>query len=83
MKKRVWELFNEYTSEIHIYRWQIKSIEKATKIAKALATIEEEMWIHTVRLYMEWCFFCPEMDLDKLWATWMERHLRDIIQQIK
>lgn len=79
LNKFWWELFSEYTTEIHIYNWQIKTLEKAKKIAKALEIIESEMWIHSVRLFMQWCFFCPEIDLSKLWYTFMERHLREII----
>lgn len=82
-KTSKWNLFDEYTTEIHIYYWQIKSLEKAKKVAKALEILEEEMWIHTTRLYMKWCFFCPEIDLSKLGDTYMEKHLIDIILQCK
>jgi len=81
--KKWWELFDEYTTEIHIYNGQIKSLEKAKRIAKALDIIEKEMGIHTVRLYIKWCFFCPDINLSNLGSTIMEQHLRDIILQTK
>jgi hypothetical protein len=79
-KTKFWgELFDEYTTEIHIYNGQIKSLEKAKKVAEALDTLEKEMGIHVTRIFMQWCFFCPDIDLSELWNTHMENHLRNII----
>jgi len=77
------ELFWEYTSEIKIYLGQVKSLEKAKKICGALTILEEEMCIHSTRLYIEWCFFCPDIDLSQLGNTPMEILLREIILDLR
>ena len=61
---------------ITIQWWQIKSFNKAKKVAEALSTIEEEMWIGSTSIVMEWVFFCPDTDFSGLDNTAMEIYLR-------
>ena len=70
----------EYITEIIIKKWQIKSLEKAKKIAKAIETIEMECGIHECKITFSECFFCPDIDLNKLIDTPMEECLKEIIE---
>ncbi len=58
---------------------QIKSFDKARKLAQALTVIEEECGIHEVKIELEDIFICPWIDIDQLNGTPMEELLRDII----
>ena len=60
---------------------QIKSLEKAKKLAQALNIIEEECGIHEVEIELKGIFICPWIDIDKLNKTPMEKLLRDIINK--
>ena len=59
---------------------QIKSLDKARKLAQALTVIEEECGIHEVKIELKDIFICPWIDTDQLDGTPMEKLLRDIIK---
>jgi len=61
---------------------QVKSLEKAKKLAIALTVIEEECGIHEVRITIANPFICPWIDLELLKETPMEILLVDIFKQI-
>jgi len=60
---------------------QIKSFNKAKRLAKALTIIEEECGICNVRLVFKDVFLCGWTDFEKLNRTPMERLIRDIIRK--
>lgn len=66
---------SDIVTEITIDKWQIKSLKKARKIAKALAIIEREAGIRTVRINFTNSFLCSDIDITKLNKTPMERCL--------
>ncbi len=53
-------------SKIHIENCQIKSLEKAIKIADAVDTLEKECGIHEVEISFKDMFICPDIDLTHL-----------------
>ncbi len=61
---------------------QVKSLEKAQRLAAALNVIEEECGIHEVRLTIREPFVCPWIDLTQLDGTPMERLVRDMLMAI-
>ena len=67
-------------SEIKLTGLQIKSLEKAQKLASSLNTIEEECGIKHVKITLEDCFVCEWIDLSKLNKTPMEDLLRGLIE---
>lgn len=67
--------------EITLEALQIKSLDKARKLAQALNVIEEECGIHQVRITIKDMFICPWIDIEELDKTPMERLLRDIIKK--
>lgn len=72
--------------EIKLIGCQIKSIEKARIVAEALNTLEVETGIRVVKITLENCFICPDIDedaLDTLNRTPTEKSLRRIIYQIR
>jgi hypothetical protein len=62
--------------EIRLVGLQIKSIEKARKLARAVDIIEKELGIYEVLLTLEDCFICPEIDWRRFDRTPMQRHIR-------
>ena len=50
-------------SKIHIENCQIKSLEKAFKIAEALDILEKECGIYEVEISFKDMFICPDIDL--------------------
>lgn len=60
------QLNNMKRSIIHIENCQVKSLEKAQLLAKALDTIEKECGIHEVDISFKNCFICPDIDLTHL-----------------
>jgi len=70
-------------SEIVLKNIQIKSIEKACKVAKALTVLEEETGIKETKITLDNVFWCPWIDNDKLNKTPMEKILVEIIDKIK
>lgn len=75
------DILNLKRGEIKLSNLQIKSLEKAKKVAAALTIIEEEAGIHEVRITIDDCFICPWIDLNELNATPMERLLQPIFKQ--
>jgi hypothetical protein len=69
-------------SEIILRGIQVKSLEKAKKLACALDVIEKECGIHHVKITVEKSFICPDIDLRDLNETKMEELLADIFRQI-
>ena len=72
--------------EIRLTGCQIKSIEKARKVAEALHILEVETGIRETVISLVDCFICPEItdaELDTMNGTAMERHVRDIIRQLR
>jgi ABC-type branched-subunit amino acid transport system ATPase component len=69
--------------EIVLNNLQIKSLEKAKKLAKALTVIEEECGIYEVRITIDNLFICPWIDLDKLCTTEMEKLLLELFNKQK
>lgn len=61
---------------------QIKSLEKAQKLAQAINTIEEECGIHEVNIKVVDPFICPWIDLGLLNNTPMETLLSGILLEI-
>jgi hypothetical protein len=57
---------------------QVKSLDKAKKLAKALEVIEEECGIHEVEISIEGFFVCPWLELHKLSDTGMEKLLAEL-----
>jgi hypothetical protein len=57
---------NKKQSLIHIENCQIKSIEKAKILCKALDIIEKECGIRSVRISFANNFLCPDIDLSIL-----------------
>lgn len=68
---------------IHLKNLQIKSLEKAKKLSKALEIIEEECGIHEVKIIIDNFFICPWIDIKYLSETEMEKLLSEIINEIK
>ncbi len=62
---------------------QIKSIDKARKLAKALEVIEEECGIHSVEIEMNDIFICPWINLDILDDTPMENLLQGLLKELR
>lgn len=69
--------------KISITNMQIKSLEKARRLAKALLIIEEECGIHEVDIELENIFICPWIDLMELSKTPMEDLLQGILYKLK
>ena len=67
-------------SKIILDSLQIKSLEKARRLAAALTVIEEECGIHEVKIEINGYFLCEWVDLEKLNQTPMEKLLRDILK---
>ncbi len=69
--------------EIILKNLQVKSLEKAKKLAYALNIIEEECGIHEVKITFENFFICPWIKTEDLNNTEMEILVSDIFKQIK
>lgn len=67
-------------SKIILNGLQIKSLDKAKKLAYALNIIEEECGIKNVEIVLKDVFICNWIDFDKLNKTEMECLLRDLIK---
>ncbi len=57
---------------------QVKSLEKAKKLAKALEIIEEECGIHEIEIKIDGFFVCPWIELHKLDDSGMEKLLAEL-----
>lgn len=67
-------------STIGLYGCQIKSLEIAREVAAALDVIEKQAGIHSVTIEMDECFVCPDINLDALDKTPMERVLSSVMR---
>lgn len=67
-------------SKIILKNIQIKSLEKAKKLAQAINTIEEECGIRNVEIVLKNCFVCEWIDFDKLNETEMEKLIKELIE---
>lgn len=59
---------------------QIKSLDKAKKLAAALNTIEEECGIREVEIIFKDIFVCAWIKMDDLKETEMECLIRDLLK---
>jgi hypothetical protein len=72
--------------EIRLTGCQIKSIEKARKVAEAWHVLEVETGIRETRITLVNCFICPDItdeELDTLNQTAMEQAVRKIIRDLR
>ena len=65
-------------SKIILENLQVKSIDKAKKLAKALEVIEEECGIHEVEITIKDFFVCPWINFGELQSTNMEKLLSEL-----
>lgn len=72
-------------SLIHIENCQIKSLEKAKKLAALLNDLEIEIGICRVEISFKNCFICPDIDMNELIASPlpMENLLGNLLSRIK
>lgn len=68
-------------ARIRLTGCQIKSLEIARGIAKALNVLEEKSGIGSVYMEMNDCFVCPDINLLRLNRTPMEKILASIMRQ--
>ena len=66
-------------SKIILQGLQVKSFDKARKLAEAINTIEEECGIHSVKITIKDTFVCPWIDFKDLDKTPMEELIRDLL----
>jgi hypothetical protein len=64
--------------KISLQNLQVKSLEKAKKLAKALEVIEEECGIHEVEIEIQGFFLCPWIDLSQMQGSSMEKLLAEL-----
>jgi hypothetical protein len=64
--------------QIILRNLQVKNLEKAKKLAKALETIEEECGIHEVEIEISGFFICPWIELAQLQSTGAEKLLAEL-----
>lgn len=69
--------------KIKLKNLQVKSLEKAKKLAAALEVIEEECGIHEVEISIEGFFLCPWIELGKLDGSGMEKLLAELFVKAK
>lgn len=69
------------SSIVQLANIQIKTLQKARALAKALEIIDAECAVHQLRLGLENVFLCSWVDLEKLNKTPMERFLRDSLKK--
>lgn len=70
-------------SKISLSNLQVKSIEKARRLAKALEIIEEECGIHEVEISIDGFFVCPWIKISELQLTEMEKLLAELFLKSK
>lgn len=63
-------------SKISIEHCQVKSAEKLRLMCKALDTLEKELGIHCVEIYVNNLFVCPDIDL------WEFKNSSDAMEQL-
>ena len=67
-------------SKIILEGLQIKSIEKAQRLAYALNIIEEECGIKETEIVIKDCFLCPWINLKELSENDMELLLKGLLE---
>jgi len=70
-------------SKIILKGLQVKSLDKARKLANALSVIEEECGIKEVELVFKDVFVCGWLDTSQLNTTEMELLIRDIMDDLR
>lgn len=70
-------------SKITLENLQIKNLEKAQKLARALEIIEEECGIHEVEIEIKGFFVCPWIDLTQMQNSGMEKLLVELFIKSK
>ena len=70
-------------SKIILENLQVKSLEKAKKLSKALEIIEEECGIFEVEISIENFFVCPWIDMDRLNNNGMEKLLCGLLKKMQ
>lgn len=68
---------------IKLENLQVKSLEKAKKLAEALSVIEEECGIHEVEISIKGFFVCPWINVSELQNTGMEKLLAELFVKVK
>lgn len=69
--------------KIRLENLQVKSLDKAKKLAKALEIIEEECGIHEVEIEINGFFVCPWIDLTQMQNTGMEKLVAELFIKSK
>ena len=69
--------------KITLENLQVKSLEKAKKLAKAVEIIEEECGIHEVEISIDGFFVCPWIDLTQMQSSGMEKLLAELFIKSK
>jgi hypothetical protein len=69
--------------KISLENLQVKNLEKAKKLAKALEVIEEECGIHEVEISINGFFVCPWIDITQMQNTGMEKLLAELFIKSK
>lgn len=70
-------------SSIILKNLQVKSLDKAKKLARALEVIEEECGIHEVEITIDNVFICPWIDLDRMQGSEMEKLLVELFNKVR
>ncbi len=76
----------KYDSHFTFERLQFKSIDKLRLFAELFGEMEVEFWIRVGKITLKDCFICPDItleEIDSLNTTPEEKHIRDIIRQLK
>lgn len=68
-------------SRILLESMQVKSLNKAKRLAHALSIIEEECGIKEVKIEVKDFFFCPDIDTSKLSKTEMEKLIAQLFKK--
>jgi len=66
-------------SEIKLIGLQVKSLEKLKLLSNLLDTMEKEFGIKQVRITIEDCFICPDIEINKLGDKPMDKLLKEIL----
>jgi hypothetical protein len=69
--------------KITLENLQVKSEEKAKKLAMALEIIEEECGIHEVEIEFKNLFICPWVDLKNINGSCMENLVSDLLYKLR
>lgn len=76
----------KHDSHFIFEKLQFKSIDKLRLFAKLFWEMEVEFWVRVGKITLKNCFICPEIteeQIDSLNTTPEEKHIRDIIRQLR